>query len=280
MKVYNRVINKVWRSLPLPVTNIKLNNKKYKVPRFQYHHFYKDTYYSEQWIEHILASLNKLDKLNVCIDVGINIGQTFLKMKSVNSNIIYYGFEPNPFCCSVVEQLIALNNFTDCHIIPCGLSDKSQFAKLKLASQSDLLDSTASLIEGFRESKSGINQIVCLVDFDSVYQELDIDRIDLIKIDVEGGELEAIKGMTNALNFYQPIIIMEVLPSYSNDNHFRVDRQKALSDIIDSLDYNIYHITNKEIRPEYVQIKNFKIHDKISESDYLLCPKHININDF
>ena len=35
------------------------------------------------------------------IDVGVNIGQTLLKLKSVSSEIDYIGFEPNPICVNL-----------------------------------------------------------------------------------------------------------------------------------------------------------------------------------
>ena len=40
------------------------------------------------------------------IDVGVNVGQTLLKLKSISSEINYLGFEPNPNCVNYLKNLI------------------------------------------------------------------------------------------------------------------------------------------------------------------------------
>jgi len=37
-------------------------------------------------------------KDGVFIDIGMNLGQTLIKLKCVDPNIRYFGFEPNPGC--------------------------------------------------------------------------------------------------------------------------------------------------------------------------------------
>jgi len=45
---------------------------------------------------------------------------------------------------------------------------------------------------------------------DSVVKELKIDRVDLIKVDVEGAEIKVIRGALNALARCRPMLIAEV----------------------------------------------------------------------
>ena len=50
---------------------------------------------------------NLLKKKNgAYLDIGVNIGQTLMKLKSVNPKIEYIGFEPNATCVHYVNKLI------------------------------------------------------------------------------------------------------------------------------------------------------------------------------
>src|SRR6478736_7109196 len=43
------------------------------------------------------------------LDVGVNFGQTLLKLKAVSNNATYIGFEPSGLCTYYVSQLIKMN---------------------------------------------------------------------------------------------------------------------------------------------------------------------------
>lgn len=275
--MFERIINKFWRTVFLPKARIRLNKSAYKVPRLHVNSFYKATYDSEPWLLVLLEKIHKAKNLNSIIDVGINIGQTLLKIKSINPDIKYVGFEPNPFCFSFVQQLIKTNDLSNCEIIPCGLSDKSQLLKLSL--DTDLFDSSATLIEGFREPKSQKFQFVSVLTFDSIVNGLQLDKIDIIKIDIEGAELEAVIGLIKTLKKHKPIIIMEVLPSYSIENKFRINRQNKLSKILLAEAYKIFKIGNNRKKILLNEVLDFPIHKNFNDSDYLLIPDTIKVEE-
>lgn len=45
---------------------------------------------------------------------------------------------------------------------------------------------------------------------DSVLKELGVNGIDCVKVDVEGAELEVLKGMRRTLRRFRPIVVAEV----------------------------------------------------------------------
>ena len=49
------------------------------------------------------------------------------------------------------------------------------------------------------------------VPLDAIVKELDLRRIDLVKIDVEGAELQVLRGMTESLAKYRPKVIIELV---------------------------------------------------------------------
>ena len=64
----------------------------------------------------------------------------------------------------------------------------------------------------------------------------------VIKIDVEGAELEVIESLKGYIHKFQPIILMEILPSYTEGNQVRIGRQHTISAMFDELGYQIYRI--------------------------------------
>ncbi|MEM1546066.1 MAG: FkbM family methyltransferase, partial [Candidatus Methanomethylicia archaeon] len=79
----------------------------------------------------------------------------------------------------------------------------------------------------FNEANTSIN--VQLATLDDLVESLKLQRVDFIKIDVEGYEVEVLKGMINTLTMFKPVIVMEVL----NSNIMEVKK------ILSKLGYNV-----------------------------------------
>ena len=70
-----------------------------------------------------------------------------------------------------------------------------------------------------------------------------------IKLDVEGHELQAIKGSTNIIQKYNPIFIIE-LSKYIFENN--QDNFIFFKNFLINFDYSIYDINNKNISPNEI----------------------------
>src|SRR5882724_8814387 len=71
---------------------------------------YNNVFGTEKWMSSVLKKI--LNRSEGCfVDVGVNIGQTLIKVKSIDRNIDYLGFEPNPVCVFYAENLIGINKF-------------------------------------------------------------------------------------------------------------------------------------------------------------------------
>jgi len=276
MSLLSRVINKFWRSLNIPVAYIHLEGSDFKVPRAQNYQLYPEKFYKEKWLLHLLGRVHKKRSIETFVDVGVNIGQTLLKIKSLHSDIRYVGFEPNLNCCSLVQTLISINQLKNATVVPCGLSEKNGIVQI-LTKRQDPVDSTASVIKGFRQGNTHAS-LAMAYKMDDILSQLDLKSVDVIKIDIEGGELEAIKGMVETLRRYQPIIILEVLPPYNDKNQFRIQRQNELSIIFERLQYKIFWLKGENDRSLY-ELSEFPVHDNLNESDYLIVPKSINLHE-
>lgn len=198
---------------------------------------------SEKWMGELLSILLP-NSTNVVIDIGVNIGQTLCQVKSISPDCIYYGFEPNPSCNMFVDELIRVNKFRNVNLIPVGLYTSDELLELDLFEDS-ATNSGGSIIQDYW-SYNGIKpkrkKIVPLMTYNTVVKTLDIKNVGLVKIDVEGAELEVLNSIREMLVNESPIIICEVLSAYSNDNFTRVKRQEGIIDLLNNINYSIFRI--------------------------------------
>jgi FkbM family methyltransferase len=238
--------------------SIKIRGKTFSVSKSE------ELYLAEEFMTNILAKLVKEDS-GAFIDVGVNIGQTMLKVKSIHPEMCYIGFEPNPYAVYFSKELISLNNLDNCEVIPVGLYDKNMltvlFEKRKGGGDS-------SLIEGFRNAGYySSKQFVPVFKGDYILDKLNISSISMIKIDVEGSELEVIGGLKKSIKKFKPFIICEVLPS-KNKKNSREKRNKKLQKVLKSLGYGICRISFNETVIETNELDS----PSVDMSNYIFFP--------
>lgn len=248
----------------------KINNKVFKLPlnrKIGYDLFFE----KEPWMVNVLKNLLTLSPQKAFIDVGVNVGQTLLIAKSIKPDLVYYGFEPNPICVSYLHQLIKINALTQVSVFPVALGDQEGLGTLYLdALKPD--DGNGSLVEGFRDTKGKVGELV------QVWSEKNIGMLrqvesGIIKIDVEGGELEVVKCLANIIQHQRPILICEILPVYTLGNTFRIKRQEQLLKHIQEVDYVFYRIKQDG---RLTSLKEIEVHGNVEDSNYLFVPAHLS----
>lgn len=165
----------------------------------------------------------------VIFDVGSNIGTISVWLAKIFPKGQIYCFEAQP---QVYYQLcgnISINNLFNVDAFNLAVSSETGFLEFKEPNYFKNNDfGTFSLIEEKIDtsSKTKVVQSTTLDMFVSNYQ---IKKVDLIKIDVEGMDLNVLKGSVNILNEFLPVIYIE---------HFD-NRKSMLDDIKDFLkDFN------------------------------------------
>lgn len=250
----------------------RINGKYYKIPilgGLGMSNFLLE----ELWMIDLLGIIVKSNK-GKFVDVGANIGQTLLKLKSVNKEIEYLGFEPNPNCIYYTNKLIHINSFKKTTILPVGIYKETKLELLNHYSDS-MVDPSASIISDFRENTVFRSEFVPLFSINDLKEDINFNDMLVLKVDVEGAEMEIIESLFEVIKSNNPFILMEVLPVYNeNKNPDRLKRQCKIEDILKNLNYTIFRILkNKKEFLGLEKLDSFGVHSDLNQCEYLFIPK-------
>jgi FkbM family methyltransferase len=265
---FARVLNKLHLLSVFNVSStIFVNKKKFFIPLIGRQGF-ENLDLSEPWMTETLLALRPMFN-GQFIDVGVNLGQTLLKAYAVFDDIDYIGFEPNPSCISYIQELVRLNELKKTKLLPVAVGAKTDMLKLNFFA-ADKSDSSATLIENFKKNTTPDHFIfVPVFDFHKLTHFLPDKPFSILKIDVEGAEMEVLLGLCEWITTYSPLILLEILPVYSPENQSRLERQTKIEEMLKAWNYEIGRI--KKNGPGGLEfIEKIGIHSKIEDCDYLL----------
>ena len=204
------------------------------------------------------------------VDVGVNLGQTLLAVKSIRPDWEYVGFEPNPYCIFYVMNVVKANNLDACTVYPFGIGESTGAMDLRLNS---LTGGEGSIVAGFRSESQYKRRIkVPILGAEFLPHELMERKVGVLKVDVEGGELDVFRAMVAVLEKNKPLIISELLPvgdPASEQGTFRKERQDALLTIFRDLGYRIIRL---HIDGSRELLDDIEVHSEIRLSNYLFVP--------
>jgi FkbM family methyltransferase len=236
--------------------------------------YYKGTY--EKGTLHLINKI--LNTGDVFVDIGANIGlmSIFASYKvGVDGKVI--AFEPNPITNKILTENITLNNINNIKVESQALSDINKNGKIY--DNFEMNRGSSSLI---KPSEFAVGYDIEEITFSDYFESF--SKVDLIKIDVEGYELNVLKGakkfIENSVN--PPILIVEF--SSMRDNSFGKNTEQ-LASFIEKLGYRLFKSkTNKGGIAKLVEINidmKLPIHDNVyCFSNYHLSYIDNSIFDF
>jgi FkbM family methyltransferase len=189
-------------------------------------------------IDNPIGLFELIKKGDTLIDIGVNIGQTammFSKLGGEKATI--YGFEPDLINYSIAVENLKQNSFKNITYFNIGLGSKNEALPLKINSPSNRGGNRID------KNDSSNSSIVSIETLDAIFKKENITKIDVIKIDVEGYELEVIKGANQTLKKYFPNLFIEV-------DNYNLQQQgtsaKELINYISDLGYTVTNAKNKQ----------------------------------
>jgi FkbM family methyltransferase len=160
------------------------------------------------------------------LEGGVHEETTIEYIKSIGGNVIHAGagfgdflpalkdcnrvfvFEPNPLMYQCSLETIRLNNLMNVSLYTYALGEYDTKSTLKITDESGL--------EMGPRSEIGDGIGVKMIKLDTFI----VEKIDLIHLDIEGYEFEALKGAKELIERDKPIIILEIDSRAVDYNNF------------------------------------------------------------
>lgn len=175
----------------------------------------------------------------ICLDIGANVGYYSLLFASLAYKGKVYSFEPVPLGYHLLMANIEINNFENIEAYNVALGEKNGRRSFSVAS-----DSAFSSFKdvGRKKIKKVID--VDVVPLDEFVRENKIEKIDILKMDVEGAEKLVLNGAKNIFsndNLLPKIMMLELY-----DKNF-IKYQTSVSEMtqhIRDLGYRMFFVDN------------------------------------
>jgi FkbM family methyltransferase len=173
-------------------------------------------------------------RAQVILDIGAAEGLYALVSKCLEPGARVHAFEPFAQPLAELERNVSLNGY-DVTIHRVALSNFSGDANFyaTLASSNE-----GSLIASPTSPETQVTHRVPVTTLAGIINGHGLERVDLIKIDVEGSEPEVLEGMGPYLARFRPSMIVEVLSD---------DAGRRVQEFLEGLDY-LYFDINDDIR--------------------------------
>lgn len=165
--------------------------------------------YFHSSVDSSLGVLEYLSPGMVVLDVGGNIGQTAMPMAlKVGSTGQIYSFEPFPCTYQKFLNNLSLNEKI-CNVRAVNLALGAEADELHMNVKSTLNSGENSIVRAEQAHGEGLVS-VSVSTIDTFFKSAPLSRVDFIKIDVEGFELDVLKGASQTLNAFHPSLFIEL----------------------------------------------------------------------
>lgn len=194
------------------------------------------------WIKQIL------DKDSVFMDVGANVGAYIFVLENHLKPENIFAFEPNLLLFRRLKRL-----FPKVNLYPVALSDISTVAEFKIpVINGEKIHTRGTLqtsIKEKNEEKTIIQKVEVKPLDDMVFGTAQTDRsilkkLDFIKIDVEGNEMQTLRGAKKTIKTFKPILMVEM-----EQRHHQEDLWTLISEIA-GWGYSVNYLDRETLKPK------------------------------
>jgi FkbM family methyltransferase len=217
-EVFNLIVNnKFFKKTHIAVFN---NNYYFTPDKIQV--AYINSGRAEPYSGNIKIVKNYIKKNNRCntyLDIGVNIATHSIVYSKIFKNVI--SFEPDQYNYNQSKENLKINNVTNVKLLNVALGSKKGFVKTLQHSN----HSRGCIFTKLTNNDNNTKQIT----LDSLH----LNNIDYIKIDVEGNELDVLKGSIETIKRNKPIIEFE----YNSLSHRYNVKYKDIRNFLTNLNY-------------------------------------------
>jgi FkbM family methyltransferase len=142
----------------------------------------------------------------VFLDIGANTGQYSLFMSRYSKEV--HAFEPWEPVRKRFSRMVEINHINNIVIHAVGLSDESAKKPFFRPPENNL--GSGSFLDGFRDDNRFEGDVLELQIGDEALKKAGVSSVAMIKMDIEGYEKLALKGLRGTLQKNRPIVMFEM----------------------------------------------------------------------
>ena len=161
--------------------------------------------YEKQELDFISLIIKKISD-PVFLDIGANIGTHSIYFSNFCKKV--YAFEPDGEIKKKLDFNISINKINNIVTVEKALSNSNSFREFFSPIGSN--KGTGSLNYNHAPKNNRKLKKVETVIGDEYINQLRINKIDFIKLDVEGHEIDALSGLEKTINRFMPILLIEI----------------------------------------------------------------------
>ncbi len=185
---------------------------------------------------------------DIVLDIGANVGAHTLPLAQlVGSKGKVFSFEPTAYAFAKQQANILLNPQLASRIeakqmmLTATASDplpESIYSSWPLEAADDLHDEHRGRLMG---TQGAIKETL-----DDFIQNAGINKIDFVKLDVDGNESDILAGGKTVIEKFKPRIMLELAPYVYNETPYKFDQ---LLNELWSMDYHIFDMATRRLLP-------------------------------
>lgn len=217
--------------------------------------------YIDDWIQENLFFLGEyeapelsfledtLKEGDVFIDIGANIGlYTLLASTLVGENGKVISFEPFAYNFNRLKHNVAQNFNKNIVLEKLAVSEKKE----KITIAYDAKEANRGMASAYLTDFS-YSETTDSTSIDGYFRENSLNKVNFIKIDIEGGEFPALLGMRETLNKYGPVILIEINKEVLARTPYT---ERAIIEYLNQLGYKQYN-WNNDPQSLHISTNNF-----------------------
>ena len=211
-----------WRTHSEPFVHKGTRGVRLRLHPSQYidERIYVDGVYERRFLEFLR---HRIKHGGTMLDVGANIGNHALYLNDLFDQV--HCFEPSSKAAARLEENIQLNRLRHVHVHRMGFGASE--GSIPFSNDENLA------LGKFLPNDAAGEQLLPVITGDKWASDARLDRVDYIKIDVEGFEYEVLLGLSKTIAKFQPLVSFE----YSGQSNNRA----SFSSMRDALGgYDIY----------------------------------------
>ena len=142
--------------------------------------------------------------VRLCVDIGGNVGNYTAALRAAYPAARVVTFEPS--ATNIARLTARFGSDPQVTLVPAAVSDRTGEAQLWADTPGSGLGSLTKRDLGFRNLSFEATETVRTLRFDDYWREtLGAARIDILKLDIEGHELDALRGAGAALDHVRAV---------------------------------------------------------------------------